>query len=375
MAAGGAVIGIAALVSGPSVSTSARISDLLTGSTLMICGIVVVTLEPRARTGMLLFAAGVAWFLPDLWAVPEAAQTMRVSLTYLHRAVIIHLLLTFPTGRAHSHRGRLVVIGSYVVSTLTPVWSTPTSAGPLALVIAIMTTARYARSPDRLREPRGVAAWCSAVLATAIVTAAVVRTVAPTPALTAATLHFYEVTLIATAIALLISVAADRWRRPTLDNLVIEVDSTAGSGLQAGLVWALGDPALRVRGYLHDEVTEAPPPGGSAPSAVEFTAVRAADGSPVAVVEHAPGLLADPRLHASVVSAVLLDTENHQLHETVAAQVAEVQAARGRLLDAADDEGRRLDLRLRDGAGRRLQRIADTVAEFEAADPSRIVSG
>ena len=63
---------------------------------------------------------------------------------------------------------------------------------------------------------------------------------------------------------------------------------------------------------------------------------------------------------------VLLDDRNRQLRDEVAARAAEVRAARRRLLDADDDEGLRLDQRLREGAATRLDRIADGLSALQS---------
>jgi hypothetical protein len=74
----------------------------------------------------------------------------------------------------------------------------------------------------------------------------------------------------------------------------------------------------------------------------------------------------------SVAEAIVLESQNQRVRTGVPEQVAEVRAARRRLLAASDDERRRLDVRLRGAAMRRLEAIsADTVAGREAAAPNR----
>jgi signal transduction histidine kinase len=90
------------------------------------------------------------------------------------------------------------------------------------------------------------------------------------------------------------------------------------------------------------------------------------DGEEVAVLLHDAAVLDDPGLLDAVAAAARLAAANARLQADVRAQVAELEASRRRLLEAADAERRRLETRLRDGAARRLAQLEGQLAEARA---------
>src|SRR5262249_27359815 len=82
--------------------------------------------------------------------------------------------------------------------------------------------------------------------------------------------------------------------------------------------------------------------------------VLGAEESPVAALVHDPILLERHTLLASAAAAVRLALENERLQAELRAQLAELQASRQRIVAAGDDERRRLERDLHDGAQQRL---------------------
>lgn len=365
MTAVGTIVAVATLWFGRSlpVPASAVVLDLATGGVLMACGVVATVCARRSRSGPLLFATGVSWFFADFAALPEPFGVVASSLTYLHRGFLVHLLLTFPTGRDPGRVGAAVIAAGYLLSLMPQAWSDPRTAACLALGVVAATTARYLRSPGRYRSSRAVAAWCSAVIAAAVVTAAVARSLATTATIAELTLLLYEVSLMAASAALLLDLVAGGFRRSEVSDLVVEIG--ADGGLQAGLAWALGTPDLRLHRGSGGDAGEAGHPSRSSAGSLERTSVHGLAGELVATVEHPRGLLAEPELRTAVGSVILLDDRNRQLRGAVAARAAEVRAVRRRLLEAEHDEDLRLDRRLREGANVRLDRIAEALAALE----------
>jgi signal transduction histidine kinase len=76
--------------------------------------------------------------------------------------------------------------------------------------------------------------------------------------------------------------------------------------------------------------------------------------APVAALVHDPALLERPALLRSAGAAARLALENERLQAELRLQLAEVRASRTRIVTAGDDERRRLERDLHDGAQQRL---------------------
>ena len=97
----------------------------------------------------------------------------------------------------------------------------------------------------------------------------------------------------------------------------------------------------------------APPTGGD----LAMTRIDGNDGERLGALIHDRSVGDDPQLLSSVMAATRLALENERLHARVAAQLDEVRASRARILQAGDDERRRLERDLHDGAQQRLLAI------------------
>jgi len=84
-------------------------------------------------------------------------------------------------------------------------------------------------------------------------------------------------------------------------------------------------------------------------------------GRPLAVLAHAPGLLGDDQLVHEATGAARLALENERLQAEVHVRLDELRRSRGRIVDAADAERRRLERDLHDGAQQRLVGLALTL--------------
>ena len=88
------------------------------------------------------------------------------------------------------------------------------------------------------------------------------------------------------------------------------------------------------------------------------------DGQPLAAIVHDPVLREDPALVGSVMAVLRLAVENERLDAALQSQLEEVRASRARLVVAAEDERRRVERDLHDGAQQRL--VAVTIALQQA---------
>jgi signal transduction histidine kinase len=171
----------------------------------------------------------------------------------------------------------------------------------------------------------------------------------------------YELALVGVAWWLAVAVVRRPWDRVPLDDLVVEL---AGTGRAEGLARAVGDPTLRVL-----PVTSATP-RDPARTVVQW------GGAAVAVLAHDPALGGDAALQDAVDAVATLTAAHARLEAEVCKRVEEVSASRRRLLHAAEDERRRLELELRERAGTPLVAIRDRLAGVGGshADVERLVA-
>jgi signal transduction histidine kinase len=142
-----------------------------------------------------------------------------------------------------------------------------------------------------------------------------------------------------------------RRTRASLARLVIDLghSATAG-GLRDVLAGTLGDPRLLV-GYRVGDGRLVDAHGRPvAPTPDRTTTPIVIDGREVAMIAHRTGLLDDPELAGEVAAAARLVLENERLHAQARAQVEDLRASRARIVEAGDDERRRLERDLHDGA-------------------------
>jgi signal transduction histidine kinase len=78
------------------------------------------------------------------------------------------------------------------------------------------------------------------------------------------------------------------------------------------------------------------------------------DDRPLAILIHDPALDEEEELLKAVGAVATLALENQRLHAEVKAQLDEVRASRARIVDAADEERRKVERNLHDGAQQRL---------------------
>jgi hypothetical protein len=78
--------------------TGGWLLDLLVGASFLVGGVVGRVRRPASRTGPLLVATGLAWYLgtaAELGLLGMASA----ALLLLHRGVLLHAIVSFPSGR------------------------------------------------------------------------------------------------------------------------------------------------------------------------------------------------------------------------------------------------------------------------------------
>jgi signal transduction histidine kinase len=161
-------------------------------------------------------------------------------------------------------------------------------------------------------------------------------------------------------VGLFIGIARSRLGRGRVADLMVELGGGVPlGGLRDVLARALGDPTLQL-------AYPSPDGDGFVDTAGQpFEVPGPADGRAVARVEHGDEPLAllvhdpvidaeDPGLVNAVASAARLAIDNERLAAEVRAQLEEVRASRARIAAAADEERRKVERDLHDGAQQRL---------------------
>ena len=165
-------------------------------------------------------------------------------------------------------------------------------------------------------------------------------------------------------VGLLLGALRLRLDRGRVAGLVVELGrGVPVGGLRDVLARALGDPTLQLAfaapggaGYIDGagqplEVASGDP--DRAMAAIER------DGEALAVLVHDRTIdEEDPGLVEAVASAARLAIENEQLTARVRAQLEEVRASRARIVEAGDEERRKVERDLHDGAQQRLVALA-----------------
>ncbi|MGS2588567.1 sensor histidine kinase [Streptomyces hebeiensis] len=386
--------------------------DLAVGWSFAGAGLIARWRRPANRTGPLMLAEGLTWFLGNLQGTGVPVLfALGAWCEALNLAVLAHLVLAFPDGRLASTAHRVVVAAGYglvagggLLRTLVYDPGADGSAsyldcrdcGPNALllrsdpelftavdlvyrwlgalltVVCVMALVRRWRASRRARRRVLLPAWVATAIAVAFVGWEVVYLLAP-DALAAADSMLTlpsDLSQIAVPVTFLISLLRMRLVGASVGNLALEagVDPTPRR-LQDVLTNVLGDPSLRlgVRSSVEagawvdpdGRPFRLPPPGG------DLGVLRVgSDEGPAAVLVHDAALDDQPELLAAVGAALGLCLRNAwlrseaetNLREAAASRsrLAEATAFRSRLLQAAYEERRRLERDLHDGAQTRL---------------------
>jgi signal transduction histidine kinase len=396
-------------------STLGGVAELAAGWSLVLAGLLFSVRHPANRTGVLLTAAGSAWFLPE-WSNPGVGTAVgfTVGIVGISACVplVAHAAAAYPTGRLRSRVDVTVVSASYagallLLGLLPAMAFDPEAAGcvecPRNLVLIHGDADLYDKlNHYGLRVGIGWLAALAALLVWRLIRSfqAVVL-----PALVPATLYLgfvawdfqhslsrgilsndsfdrtmwrYEAAALAAfALAVVWALARERQARSAVARLVVELGRLPTQGsLREALAQTLGDPTLELA-YQRSETGRYVDAFGRPVEIAErrgraVTPLVRGD-TPVGALVHDIRLLDRPGLLQEVLAAARLAVENERLEAEVRAQLEELRASRTRIVEAGDAERRRLERDLHDGAQQQLLslsydlRLARTAAESNAA--------
>jgi signal transduction histidine kinase len=327
------------------------LGDLVAGLALMIGGAAMWRRAAGSRSARLMTLTGVSWFAGDAWG----------ALLYVHRGPLVHLVLTYPRGRTRSPVVLLVIAAAYVDGFVPAVARSPWATLALAASVVAMAVWRRLSVGVELRARTAAAVGAVAVGGT-LGLAAIGRLSGLH--LDGAAPWLFDLAVAATAVILTAETLTSR-TSGAVTGLVVDLgDGHDPHALRSALARAFGDPSLEIAyrtGDLNGWVDEAgrparPPEDDGVGRVVTYVHEN---GAPIAAMTHDPATLDDRELVASASTAAHLALVNVRMQAEIAARLREVAGSRGRLVEAGDDERRRLDDELRLGAESRLAHAAD----------------
>ena len=139
-----------------------RMLDAVTGFLLVGLGFGARMRRPASGTGLILAAAGAAWF----------AGSLTSSALYLHRGVLAHLVLAYPDGKLTSSRERMAVAAAYAYGAAYPVSGSAYATIPFALGLVSISAGRYIAARG-IRRRRGLAPLAGALALASVMLLAV----------------------------------------------------------------------------------------------------------------------------------------------------------------------------------------------------------
>ena len=349
--------------------------------------------RPENRTGALMTAVGVTWFIGGFWwsddPVIFGAGLLFGTLT---NGFLVHLFVAFPTGRLAGRFERGIVALGYFLTGVLPVayalvvdtenvtrcpncrsnpvqvWDNPGVADALAVgqavasVLGLLAVLVLLRRRWRFSGPAHRKAFMPLVyvvvlavvaLALSLIASAMAEDGPLAQAIALAGLLGFG----AVPFAFLAGLLRGRLSRAGAVDALIARLGRERSSVRDLLAEALDDPGLELAYWARDQSRYVDAAGRPvdlpAPGADRVASEVERDGRPVAVMIHT-ALQDDPGLVQTVCSAAGLALENERLHAELRARVAEVRASRARLVQASDDARRRLERDLHDGAQQRL---------------------
>ncbi len=363
-------------------------------------GVLVWQLRPGNRTGLLLTAIPLADVVTNgKWIFWNQALPVTVAFAALGLSVPLfaQLILSYPTGRLTTRLDRLFVGLLYALAVLyallylvffdpryphsryllecftgcaVPVthvtWydidgikrAFDLVSLPLALIFLALLVRKFVRaSPGgrRIVLPLSIAAFVAIVEFGAHI---VLKGSSESPWTDTPWFWITQLVGIAIPLSLGLGLLLGRGARSAVADLVVELERTPPGLVREALARTLRDPSLELALWLpdrksyvdsHGRTLDLPPPRPD-----RAVTVLGPANTPVAALLHDPVLLERRGLLEAAGAAARLALENERLQAELRAQLTELRASRSRIVQAGDEERRRLERNLHDGAQQRL---------------------
>ena len=345
--------------------------------------------RPANRFGPLMVCAGVSVLASALiWAGDGSVlHTFGQALDVVPLVLIVHVSVTFPTGRLHGTVEHLLIGAGYVAALggqlvvmalggLTPHRLAAVDAPEVAVAVhnvelivvsavalggVALLTVRRRRHGRPLRRSLSLLVDSFTVGLGMIAVLLVVGALGgpPLPALQQAFPVIQRISLVllgVAPVAFLAGLLQARLARTAVGELVVELRRDPAD-LRTPLARALRDPSLQLLYWLPAFGTWADQDGHAVPLPDDPARVTGIDddaGAPMAALVHDPALREEAALLDAVTAAAAIALRTGRLQAQLRANVEELRGSRARVLEAGQRERRRLERDLHDGAQQRL---------------------
>ena len=332
------------------------IADGIVGATLLICGVLAWRLRSARAVGALMLLTGGAWLLGTL--LPAALL--------LHRGPLVHLHISYPTGRLRRPLAIVTVAVAYVTAIVEPWARNDWLTMAVAVLIAAAAVDVFVRTSGPARKAGRPALAAALAFAGVLALGAIDRLAGWGAGL--AMLLLYDAVVAAVAVVLSLDLRFGRWVDATVADLVIGLGGEASASLQAQLRRAMGDPSVVV-GYWAPEIGSYVDDAGAPlrlPTDQRTRVVTYVEdnGAPLAALVHDPAVARDPELLTAVSAAARLAVTNVRLRAGIRDRATRLAASRRRIVEAADRQRRDLETELAAGTVDRLAEVARLLDEL-----------
>jgi len=357
----------------------------------------------RWRPGTLAAVVALAWALAE-WDNPDVGSAVVFSLGLAGYAsapaVVLHAALAGGRGRLDFGVARPVVALGYAITVgfqgiYVAVLSDPAASGcvscpdnlwngggtagrlaaaelagvragllwsALATVLLLVVLIRASAARRRADGPRWLGALAFLVLTMASYLHSVGRGFLGADAVDRRIWAGQAVALTVVGAAMGAEILRERRGERALARGVVDLSAASAEGsLRQALAARLGDPGLRLGfpvGRDGAQVDERARPVVVGASGDRIATPLQYAGRPLATLVHRRGVLGSRESVDDLVATIHLALENERLHAEALAQVGELRASGVRLVETGDEERRRLERDLHDGAQQRLVGLA-----------------
>ncbi len=370
----------------------------------IFAGMVAWRRRPDSAFGPLMILAGFITQLSMLqWTSLPLPNTIGQLCDLLVAAVWLHIFLAYPTGRLAGGAERVVVVVGYVAALglqvvilalggfddkhLLSVVKRPHAAeavenvqllvlSALALIGVGLLWGRWRSLPRwQRRRPAQILIECFG-LSLVMLAALLVAGAFQLPGFEVIRLVTFGVAGLA-PLAFLAGLLDARLAKAGVGELLVQLRTDPTPDLQALLAQALRDPTLSLIYWLPQYGSWADQDGNprslpASDSGRRVTFVKQ-NGEQIAALIYDAALGEEPELVEAVSAAAGIALENGRLEAELKARLQELQGSRSRVVEAQQNERRRLERNLHDGAQQRLVALAlelGVLAEKANNDPA-----